>query len=32
MDFILGLYFVLNIINTFAIAVLLGRAMREDME
>lgn len=32
MDFILGMYFILTVINSFSIAVLLGRAMREDAE
>lgn len=30
MDFILGMYFILTVINSVSIAVLLGRATRED--
>lgn len=30
MDFVLGMYFILTVINSLSIAVLLGRATRED--
>lgn len=32
MDFVLGMYFILTVINSFSIAILLGRATVEDAD